>query len=266
MRKRIAAAPGAGKAALAAVLSASLVAGGCAETASGEQTNIFDDIALLTSSDKGLTPAQIELREQARQHAGTRITGSLLGAVLGGLGGALLADQVDVDPLTGAAVGAAGGALIGYAAGAYVSRRNEEAAGSQANLRARIAAANEDVARYEVAAQAAREVADQHAAEIRRLNAEYANQQISANDYEAQISDMKGDIRALKSLLVESEGNVQLMQRDIDELEQQGRDTSNLAAARRRLEEQNAGLRETWTALIEAVDTIAPGVDRPAVA
>jgi hypothetical protein len=217
------------------------------------------------SSDDGKSQAQIDLREHACEYSGTRLTGALTGTLIGAAGGALIADQTGGDAAVGAAAGGVAGALIGYAAGAYVANRNAEAAQQQASLRSGIAGAEADAERYSKAADAARQVADQRKAEIARLNADYAQNRITAEQYSDKIEGIDGDLQSMKMLLVESEGNIQLMERDIQELHEYGRDTSNLAAAKRDLEEENARLREAWNELVASIEAMPTGVERPAI-
>jgi hypothetical protein len=249
---------------LVLALAASVALAGCATTESGSH-NIVDDVRLMWGSDDGLTPEQKALREGAREHASTRMWGAVTGVLVGAAGGALTASALDVDPVTGLFVGATAGALVGYAGGAYVASKNAAAADQQAALRNQIAGANADADRYADMAANARVVVAKHEQEIARLNADFAANRVSADTYREQIRTLEGDAASIKALLIESEGNIALMERDIAARQAAGQSTVELAAAKARLEAENAELRESWVQLVEAIGTIPPAVGGPVV-
>ena len=181
------------------------------------------------SDDAELTPAQQGLREESERFRWTRLQGALVGAAGGALAGWLITDD-----WTGAAGGAAVGGLLGYAAGYYIDTVNQSYANQQEALSTRIGAANQDIARYEQAAADARTVVASHRQKIADLNAQYARQQITADQYSDQVAVIEGDIDALQDLINESSGNVELMDKDIAQLREQGADVGGLVARAQR--------------------------------
>ena len=249
---------------LALTLAGSVGLAGCATTESGSH-NIIDDMRMLWSDDSGLSPEQRALRDGARQHASTRMWGALSGGLVGGLGGMLGARALDVDPATGLLVGATAGSVLGYAGGAYVAAKNQAAADQQTALRIQLDAANEDAERYAAMAASAEAVVAMHQQEISRLNDDYAASRVTAESYREQIATLQGDAAALKAILIESEGNIALIERDIAAQEDAGLDPGELKTAKARLVAENAALRASWTGLVEAIGTIPPSVGGPVV-
>ena len=211
-------------------------------------------------SDEELTPAQQGLREESERFRWTRIQGALVGAAGGALAGWLIAEDA-----TGAVVGAAAGGALGYAAGYYIDTVNQSYADQQQALNTRIDAANQDVARYQRAAADARTVVAGHRQKIADLNAQYASQQITADQFGAQVAVIEGDIDALQDLINESSGNVELMDKDIAHLRTQGADVGGLVARRNQLASQRDALQAQLDTLASAIGSIPDAVDAPVI-
>ncbi len=246
-----------------------LLLAGCATAADGTRTNLFDDMAFLVRGCDDLTGSDRNLCEAAKQHASTRLTGAASGGALGcvvGLGAGALATRDTGATVATTAAGCAVGAFLGYAAGAYVDRVNTEAASAQTDLRARVAAAEEDTARYRQAADDADASVRALRADIARLNRELAAGSITADDYADRIARASRSADSMRSLIVESQGTVGYVERDIAQLREAGKDTSELDARLVRLKQENERLMADYRELVAAIDEVPPGVDRPDVA
>jgi DNA repair exonuclease SbcCD ATPase subunit len=235
--------------ALAAMLSISGCAGG------GSPLGVFK-----SSDDAELTPAQQELREESDRFKWTRVQGAALGAVTGAVAGWFITDD-----WKGAAGGAAVGGVLGYAAGYYIDSVNQEYANEQEALNTRIDAAGKDVDRYDKAAADARQVVNQHKATIAELNAEYASQQITAEQYGAKVASIQGDIEALQGLIKESSGNLELMDKDIAALREKGANVGGLSVKRDALASKRDALQAQLDTLAVAIGSIPDAVSAPEV-
>jgi chromosome segregation ATPase len=212
------------------------------------------------SSDAELTPAQQDLRTESERFKWTRLQGALLGAASGALAGWLISEDA-----TGAAIGAAAGGALGYAAGYYIDTVNQSYANEQQALSTRVDAANQDIARYERAVADARTVVGSHRQTIADLNAQYARQQITADQYGAQVASIEGDIEALQDLINESSGNVELMDKDIAQLREQGANVGGLVARRNELAGKRDALQEQLDTLASAIGSIPDEVGGPVI-
>lgn len=251
---------------VAPLVASALMLAGCA---SGEGGNpISDGWASVKESvsdafgmnDPPPTPEQEKLREAAARYDWkTTATGCVAGALVGGLLGAAIKGK------EGAAVGAGAGLVAGCGAGHYVALKNQEAATEQMGLQKRIAAANQEIAETQQAVTAARQVVAQHEAQIATLNQQYQRHEIDAKAYGRQVAGIRQDIDAMK-LLIDQKGQViQAMQADIMQRQAQGQPAAELIERRRVLEQQRTALQEQMRALVAAVDTMPPAVERPLV-
>jgi uncharacterized protein YhaN len=245
-----------------------LSCGGCASTSDGTSVNVVDDIRLMSMSDEGLSPSEAKLLEAAKRNASTRIQGASVGAVGGCLvgffgGSAFGGDGAVVAGTT--AAGCVAGGLAGYAAGSYVAEVNTQAASEQADLRDRIDAANADAARYRDAADAAERTVAELKTEIGSLNQRYASGQITAADYADQLEGVEASALSLRVLIVESLGNIEVMEQDIKALEEKGRDTSDLKQRLATLKRENERLVAQYEDLAQVVDLVPAGVNAPTV-
>ena len=240
--------------------------GGCA----GEH-NAVDDMRLLTHSSEDLSPADAKLLAEAKRYAQTRLTGAVAGGALGGGGAAGIAKAMGggtremwIAGLAGAVVGGAGG----YAAGAYVAEANQQTKAHQDDLNARIAAVKQDVARYETANAAARQMVAERRQEIDKLNQEYAAGQIDAAAYESELADVQVSLDSLNSLIAESEANAQLVGQDLAAAKGEPQQLEALKARHEELITENRLLQAQLDELLAIVDTVpsevaVPGREQP---
>ena len=236
---------------------------GCASTEDGTSVNAFDDIRLMSS--EGLSDSEAELLAEAQRNASTRIEGAAIGGcVVGFFGGRAFTDNSAVVAGTTAG-GCAAGALAGYAAGAYVAEVNQQAASEQADLQERIDAAKADAARYRDAANAAQRTVADLKSKVSDLNRKYAAHQITAAEYASQLDSVDSSALALRVLIVESMGNIEVMEQDIAALDEKGRDTSGLKQRLATLRQENQRLVAQYEDLAQVVDLVPAEVEAPAV-
>jgi chromosome segregation ATPase len=101
--------------------------------------------------------------------------------------------------------------------------------------------------------------------EIGSLNRRYAAGQITAAEYADQLGNVETSALSLRVLIVESLGNIQVMEEDIAALEQSGRDTSALKQRLATLRRENERLTAQYDDLAEVVDLVPADVDAPTV-
>ena len=203
-------------------------------------------------SDANLTPAQRQLRAETDRFNQTVAEGAVAGALLGGLIGALAADD---NPLAGAAIGAGAGAVVGAGAGYFVASQNESYASEEARLNAEIQAAREEVASYQRIVSASQRVVDQHKATIAQLNSQYRQGQITADQYRRQTAGIQGDIDSIQAAIDNNREQTQAIQQRLAELRRQGRNAASLAQAEAQLRTQRQQLETQLDELVVAMDT-----------
>lgn len=128
----------------------------------------------------------------------TVLTGAATGAVLGGVGGALLGGH---NRAGGAAMGALAGGALGTGAGYMVARNNSAQATTEDTLNTQIKAAQQRAADANAAATEARQQADKARAEAAALRAQYRAGQISAADYRVKLSSSIQTSQQIQTLL-----------------------------------------------------------------
>ena len=206
------------------------------------------------ADESNLTPAQRELRQEAERFNQTVLEGALTGALIGGIAGALLSED---DPLAGAAIGAGAGAAVGAGAGFFVASQNEEYANEEQRLEAQVAAAQEDVARYERIVLSTERVVNEYRQRIARLDSQYADGQVTAAEYRNQVAGVQTDLDAIQALIDENGNIVEAYEAEIASLRQQGRSSTELAAARTEMIQEREALQSQYNELLSAVDGAA---------
>ena len=241
-------------------LSLALVLSACA--------GAIDDAKLMMTSGEGMSEAELTLLEEAKRHAQTRLVGGASGAALGCLSGYIAGKEL-TGSREGTAVattaGCAAGAFLGYAAGNYIAEVNRNAASQQADLRSRIKAAGEDTARYNAAADAASQTVDSLKRDIDRLNAQTSQTQATSVAYASEIKRLETSALSMRALILESQGNVQAMEKDIALLAEYDKDTSQLERELAKLKGENARLVASYEDLIAVAETIPESAGVPAV-
>jgi hypothetical protein len=166
------------------------------------------------ADDPNLTPAQRQLRQETARFNQTVGEGAVIGAVAGGLIGALAYSD---NPLAGAAIGAAAGGALGAGAGYFVATQNESYATEEDRLEAEIAAARQEVASYQRIVSSAQAVVDQHKARIAQLNGQLRQGQITASQYRTQTASMEADLQEIRTAIDGNRETAQALQQRIAE-------------------------------------------------
>lgn len=125
----------------------------------------------------------------------TVATGAVTGAAAGALAGGLLGGG------RGAAIGAVAGGAIGTGAGYAVARNNQSQAQTEDTLNGQIDTAQQRATDAAAAATEAHEVAVQAQAQSRSLLTKYRAGQISAAEYQRQLSSSTEKARSIQKLL-----------------------------------------------------------------
>ena len=242
---------------------------GCATTADGTSHNVYEDTKLMFTDTSEMRESERVLVEEAKRHAQTRISGGISGAAVGCIAGFIAGTQLadsNEAKVAATAVGCAAGAFLGYAAGNYISEVNSTAAGAEADLQGRIQAAQSDIERYQLAADAASRAVADLKSDIKTLNARYASKQATADAYAEENKRLDTSARSLRALIVESQGNVEAMEKDIAGLSKNGKDVRALKARLSDLKAENARLVASYQELIAVAETVPEGVGAPDLA
>jgi hypothetical protein len=200
--------------------------------------------------DSQLTPAQRQLRAETSRFNQTIGEGAIAGAVIGGLIGALAADD---NPLAGAAIGAGAGAAVGAGAGYFVASQNTRYASEEARLNAEIQAARQEVASYQRLVDASQRVVNEHKRQIAQLNGQYRQGRITADQYRARTAQVRTDIEQIEAAIDHNREQTQAIGQRVNELRRQGRNPGELAALETRLRGQRQALQNQLNDLTDAM-------------
>lgn len=184
-----------------------------------------------------LTPAQRELREQNDRFNETIATGAVVGALVLGILGAVVAGRDN--RAAGAAVGAATGAAVGAAAGHYLAKRNQRYASREQAAMARTEAAQREASDLAATARASEQVAAENRAKLARLEAQVRAGQATAAQLQAQRRTAQQDLDLMDSAIDHSRKVESAMR--ADGVPDQA---ANVAQSRQRMEESARQLRE----------------------
>ena len=152
--------------------------------------------------DPGLSPAQNQLRQSNARFNQTVGTGAGAGALLGAVAGLALGGRNRGEA---ALIGAAAGGALGAGAGYAVARNNLNRASSEAQFNDAIQQAGADAEAYRSSALLSRQVADEAAADVRRLNGQVRAGQISQAQYRASLSKYQADSDAMTKQITEAQ-------------------------------------------------------------
>ena len=205
------------------------------------------------TSDANLTPAQRNLRTEAERFNSTVGEAAVIGAIAGGIIGALV---VDDNRAAGAAIGAGLGAAIGGGAGYLVASQNQQYATREAQLDAQISAAEQDVARYREIVRTTQTVVNQHKARIAELNQQLASGQVNLGQVQTEQATMRQDLDLINDLIRENETIVNSYDAEISEARQQGTSTAQLQTARNALVDERRALQAQYDELLQAVSDL----------
>lgn len=152
--------------------------------------------------DPGLSPAENQLRQSNARFSQTVGTGAGAGALLGAVAGLALGGRNRGEA---ALIGAAAGGALGAGAGYAVARNNLNRASSEAQFNDAIQQAGADAEAYRSSALLSRQVADEAAADMRRLNGQLRAGQISQAQYRSSIAKYQADSDAMTKQITEAQ-------------------------------------------------------------
>lgn len=160
--------------------------------------------------DPGLSPAQNQLRQSNARFNQTVGTGAGAGALLGAVAGLALGGR---NRGQAALIGAAAGGALGAGAGYAVASNNLNRASSEAQFNDAIQEANAEANRFQSAAQASQQVADEAMADSRRLNGQLRAGQITQAQYRTSLSKYQADNDAMTKQISEARNATAAMRR-----------------------------------------------------
>jgi hypothetical protein len=146
-------------------------------------------------SAQDLTGSQQELRQRTSRFNETILTGGLLGAAVGAVGGCLAAGR---NCGQGAAIGGVAGGAVGAAAGYYIATRNEQFASREQAAQARIGAARREADDLQRTATVADQVARDNRSRLAELERRYRAGQITAAEYRSEAAPMRDDLEQIR--------------------------------------------------------------------
>jgi hypothetical protein len=204
--------------------------------------------------NQDLTPAQQALRDKSDRFNETVGTGAAVGAVLGGLLGALAAGNGGRGEAI--AIGAASGAALGGGAGYYLASRNERYASREQEIGARVTAARREVYDYQQMASLSDQIRADNEAKLASLDGQLKAGQITADQYRRQTASMAEDVRRLRQALENNE-KVQVGIRQ-DTVRAAGSAAENLRQSQTDLEASRRRIAENTDALVRALRSGPP--------
>lgn len=166
---------------------------GCASTGGGSAGGDGDYAAM--------SPAERRWHDANRQFNRTVAKGAVAGAVAGALVGAL----VSKNKVQGAVIGAAAGAAIGAGVGYYVATKNRKYATREAELNAKIEAADKEAVAYRQTADAAEEYAAWQRNRIRRMKADLRAKRITQAQYDSEKAKTRKQVAVMRKRAKEAE-------------------------------------------------------------
>jgi peptidoglycan hydrolase-like protein with peptidoglycan-binding domain len=200
-------------------------------------------------------PVQTAAERQLAAEAKRKYVAALTGCGIGGLTAVLFEKQND-KKLTKAAMGCALGGALGYAGGHYINARNRNYGEEQQKYRGMSAGAQADIERYQQTIIQAQEINATYAARIKKLNAEYRAGSITANQYRGQISRGNESLKNLQTLNRQLEANIDTIEKDINAINSQGRNTQELQQRVATLRQQNLQLETEIAAFSETLSEV----------
>lgn len=207
-----------------------------------------------------LTPEQRELRQQSDRFNQTVTEG----AVIGALGGAVLGALIDRNnPGRGMLIGAAAGGTLGAGAGYAVASQQQQYASQEQRLNSLIQASEQEIAANRQAIAATERVVAQQRANIAQLRQAYANRQITADRYRAELAQVNDDRQAISRLIDGNSQAIAQMDQDIMSLRANRQPTGALEQRKAQLEQDRAALQRQL-ALLSNDLAAAQSVSSPA--
>ena len=157
-----------------------------------------------------------------------RFTGTVAeGALIGALGGAALGALIGGD-WESAAIGAGAGAVAGGAAGFFVASNNQNYATREAALNGQIQQARRQVQEYQRDVAVTRQLVGAKRQRVSALQSQLSAGRISADQYRAELRDLRDSINLVQESIAANERNMNLIQDEIGRFRREGYNTAGL--------------------------------------
>jgi len=191
-------------------------------------------------TDPNMSQSQQQIHSYTKQNY--QMQGAAGGAALLAIVGCLVADYVmDSSCTKGAIVGGLAGGVIGYVVGGNVADRQEVYASKEANLGAKLTAAEQDLADAKATRLAAEDLVKEHRATLDGLRREVARDKSKQNKMALEVSYMIKDAETLKTAKRGIEGQLASLQTAIANTPKQA-DASKLQAVHVQLQAEDRAL------------------------
>ncbi|MGG7567322.1 hypothetical protein ACQ5SO_14320 [Rhodovulum sp. DZ06] len=257
---------GPGRRGVGLLCAAAIVAGlsGCATRPDGSVVTIVDDAQVMSMNAEGLTQVEARQLERAQRYAEMRMTAAAGGAVIGLAAGLLLGGD-------NAAVAGVGGALaggaIGYLGGAYVANLNSAEEDKRDDIETQLAAARKANSETESALRDTRAIVTAETRKIAALNRQYKSGQITTTEYKNQIEYLDKKMVIVDETLRTAEADVAALEATMKARSDNGdtRGANRLARQRDALAADVRRLEREKIKLIEAVASIPDEIGGPSV-
>ncbi len=161
-----------------------------------------------SSSGRALSPAQQQLRVQAKAYNRTVTEGLVGGAVAGAVLGALLAGKGNRKK--GAAIGGLAGGLAGGLTGKYLASKQKKYANKEAQLDSVVADLHQQNAEAEALVLTLETVVNEHKATLASLNSKYEQGLISDADRRREMASIKSDRKQIEGALKTAKNDLKL--------------------------------------------------------
>lgn len=186
-----------------------------------------------------LSPQQQQLRQQSERWNRTVLTGAGVGA-LGGAGLGALADRRN--PGRGALIGATAGLIAGALAGAGVAGRNLEFENRELSAGQRIEAAQQISQNLNNAAATSERVANENRQKLAQLDRRFRSGQITAAHYRSETSAMQQDAEVMRKTAGDARNARERLLESSRQVPQLINEESKIDSAQRRLESSASDL------------------------
>jgi hypothetical protein len=220
-----------GRAVLVTVLCVSLAIAGCATTGVPEAN---------------LTSEQQQLRAQKERWNETMISGAAVGAGVGAAGGVVLINSGVKEAVVVGVAAVLVGAIVGGAIGALVADRNLEFEKRKMSAEARLAAAQKATQNLEARAAISEALVQSDRAKLDHLDAQFRDNQITAAQYRTEAVSIKSDLALIKDSAEDAKKARDKINTFVAHVPQMRAEEPKMGAAQRRLEESANQIEEKF--------------------
>lgn len=242
---------------LSLIVMATLSIGACASDPSGGNPNIFKDMGAMFSANPGLAPEQKALRQQERDYAKARLTGTATGAAAGALTGAViqaLRGGSGKDIVAGAGIGAVGGGAIGYVGSTYLTRDHQTFVATRETLEQDITAAQEETRKMQRNVEISEAALVAQRTKIDALNAEYRDKRVSEADFRRQAQTAAEDVQTVRKMIGESDRRRAELEQNLNAYQRAGLPAHEMKSELDRQKAQADALRRVEESMLSVID------------